>query len=78
MVSFMKSFGLPRFMPKAFGSNFSSEYELVKVPSRRYVAFVAANDAEIAAARAEDREPVLAEMPEGMYKFDTIRQLRQS
>lgn len=77
MVSF-KSIGLYRFMPKAFGSNFSGDFELVKVPSKRYVAFVAANDAEIAAARAEGREPVLAEMPEGMYKFDTMRVPRQS
>ena len=78
MVSFMKSFGLPRFMSKAFGSRFGSDFELVKVPSSRYAAFLAANDAEIAAARAEDREPVLAEMPAGMYKFDTIRVPRQS
>jgi hypothetical protein len=62
MVSF-KAFGLPRFMPEAFGSNFGSDYELAKVPSKRYLAFVAEH--------GED-----AELPAGMYKWDTVRVAR--
>ena len=79
MVSFMKAFGLPRFMPKAFGSRFDGEeYELVKVKSKRYMAWERANDAENTAAAAENRAPVFIEMPAGMYVYDTIRQLRQN
>ena len=77
MVSF-KSFGLPRFMSEAFGSRFSSEYELVKIKSKRYAAWERANNAENDAAHAENRAPVFVEMPAGMYMYDTIRVLRQS
>jgi hypothetical protein len=56
----MKPFGLPAFMSKAFGSNFSNDFDLVKVPNKRYVAFVEANGLD-------------AELPQGMYKWDTVR-----